>query len=96
MTPGKAAVQRLQDYLSKQKSHDAGYQFSCDLKGLKIQINIKEFDKFSFIMETLRIERSDDLQSGSDFLSPQALQRLDVYRRIFDPRLLPPTQPFCV
>ncbi|MCH8872998.1 hypothetical protein IH824_09555, partial [candidate division KSB1 bacterium] len=54
MTPGKAAVQRLQDYLSKQKSHDAGYQFSCDLKGLKIQINVKEFDKFSFIMETLR------------------------------------------
>ena len=66
MTPGKAAVQRLQDYLSKQKSHDAGYQFSCDLKGLKIQINVKEFDKFSFIVETLRIERSDNLQSGSD------------------------------
>ena len=66
MTPGKTAVQRLQDYLSKQKSNDAGYQFSCDLRGLKIQINVKEFDKFSFIVETLRIERSDNLQSGSD------------------------------
>ena len=67
MTPGKTAVQRLQDYLGKQKSNDSGYQFSCDLKGLKIQINVKEFDKFSFIVETLRIERSDDLQSSSDF-----------------------------
>jgi len=66
MTPGKTAVQRLQDYLSRQKSNDAGYQFSCDLRGLKIQINVKEFDKFSFIVETLRIERSDNLQSGSD------------------------------
>ncbi len=72
MTPGKTTVQRLQDYLSKQESSDAGYQFSCDLKGLKIQINVKEFDKFSFIVETLRIERSDDLQSGSDFLRKQA------------------------
>ena len=66
MTPGKTTVQRLQDYLCKQESNDAGYQFSCDLRGLKIQINVKEFDKFSFIVETLRIERSDNLQSGSD------------------------------
>jgi len=72
MTPGKTAVQRLQDYLSKQKSNDAGYQFSCDLKGRNIQINVKEFDKFSFIVESLRIERSDGLQSGSDFLRKQA------------------------
>jgi len=72
MTPGKTAVQRLQNYLSKQKSNDAGYRFSCDLKGRKIQINVKEYDKFSFIVETLRIERSDGLQSGSDFLRKQA------------------------
>ena len=72
MTPGKTAVQRLQNYLSKQKRNDAGYRFSCDLKGRKIQINVKEYDKFSFIVETLRIERSDGLQSGSDFLRKQA------------------------
>ncbi|MCH6560569.1 hypothetical protein IH799_09470 [candidate division KSB1 bacterium] len=72
MTPGKTTIQLLKNYLGKQNSNDAGYQFSCDLKGLKIQINVKEFDKFSFIVETLRIERSDDLQSGSDFLRKQA------------------------
>ncbi len=72
MTPGKTTVQRLQDYLSKQESNDAGYQFSCDLKEFKVQINIKEFDKFSFIVESLRVERSNDFESGPDVLRKQA------------------------
>jgi len=72
MTPGKTTVQRLQDYLCKQESNDAGYQFSCDLKGLKIQINVKEFDKFSFIVESLRVERSNDFESAPDVLRKQA------------------------
>ena len=72
MTPGKTTVQHLQDYLSRQASNDAGYQFNCDLKKFKIQINLKEFDKFSFIAKSLRVESSDNLQSGSDILRNQA------------------------
>jgi len=72
MTPGKTTVQHLQDYLSRQESNNTGYQFKYDLKEFKIQINLKEFDKFSFIVESLRVEWSDNLQSGSDILRKQA------------------------
>ena len=57
MTPGKTTIQLLKNYLGKQNSNDAGYQFSCDLKEFKIQVNLKEFDKFSLAVETLRVEQ---------------------------------------
>jgi len=72
MTPGKTTIQLLKNYLGKQNSNDAGYQFSCDLKEFKIQVNLKEFDKFSLAVETLRVEQSNDFESSPDFVRKQA------------------------
>jgi len=72
MTPGKTIGELLKNYLSKQSSNASGYQFSCDLKEFKIQINLKEFDKFSLVVETLLIERSNGFESSPDFLRKQA------------------------
>ena len=72
MIPGKTTLQLLTDYLSKQNSNDAGYQFSCELNGFRIQVKLKEFDKFSLMMEALQVERGSEIEAGPDFIRKQA------------------------
>jgi len=72
MAPGKTTLQLLKNYLSKQNSNDADYQFSCELKEFRIQVNLNEFDKFSLVVETLQVEWINAFESCPDLVRKQA------------------------
>jgi len=72
MTPGNTTVERLRAYLNKQKGGETSYEFSCELKEMQVQLRLKEFDKFSFIVKSVRVSRLDEGHPGTDSLRKQA------------------------
>ncbi len=96
MILGKTIVYQLQQYLLNQKGvseeKEGNYIFNRNVENLNFQLTVKDFDKFSFLMENLQIEISkesaevpldvDDLKKRAEFLAKKVtylLENLEVF-----------------
>lgn len=63
MTPGKTILQYLNDSCVKQEGKTKS--FSHKLEDLTFRLEVKDFDKFSFMIGTLQVERFRDVDSNA-------------------------------
>ncbi len=93
MILGKTIVDQLRQYLLNQKGvseeKEGNYIFNRTIENLNFQLTVKDFDKFSFLLESLQIEISkesaevpldvDDLKKRAEFLAKKVTYLLENF-----------------
>ena len=93
MILGKTIADQLRQYLLNQKGvseeKEGNYIYNRTIENLNFQLTVKDFDKFSFLMENLQIEMSkksakvsldlDDLKKRAEFLAKKVTYLLENF-----------------